>query len=90
MTFSTVTVDASGRIALPEGFAGATVVVERISDRELRIHFAEDDQEQFVETSQIILTDRDRDLFLEALENPKPANDALKAAAARYKARHGE
>jgi uncharacterized protein (DUF1778 family) len=32
-----------------------------------------------------VLSDRDRDIFLQMLDNPPPPNEALKKAAKRYK-----
>jgi hypothetical protein len=91
-TMETRTTDAKGRLSLPRGFANATVIVERISDSEVRIRKARivpEDEFIFVEEAAIVLSNRDRDLFLSLLANPPRANKALKRAAARSKARRG-
>jgi len=92
MRAETRTTDARGRLTLPKAFANSTVVIEQISDSELRIRKADavpDDQIKFAEESRTPLSDRDRDRFLELLANPPKANKALKRAVAQHKARHG-
>jgi hypothetical protein len=86
------TTDAKARLSLPKSFANATVIIEEISDTEIRIRKARvipEDEVRFWEESIAPLSDRDRDLFLQLLENPPKANKALKKAFAEYKARHG-
>src|SRR5882672_9151746 len=86
------TTDAKARVTLPKSFANATVIVEAISDTELRICKAEvipEDQVVFAEECRKPLSDRDRDLFLKMLENPPEPNEALKKAIAEYKANKG-
>jgi hypothetical protein len=86
------TTDAKARVSLPKSFANATVIVEEISDCELRIrraHVVPEDEFHFAEEHRVPLSDRDRDLFLKLLKNPPKANAALKNAIAEYKARHG-
>jgi hypothetical protein len=92
----TLRADAQGRIALPAEFAGATVILERVSETELHIRkvpaTAEQEPEEeitFYEESPIQLSPRDQERLLELLENPPPPNEALLKAAARYKERHG-
>ena len=46
------------------------------------------DEVRFLEESSAPLSDRDRDLFLSLLDNPPPANEALKKAARKHKG-HG-
>jgi len=84
--------DAKGRISLPKGFANATVVIEQVSDTEIRIRKAvviPEDEVHFREESAPLLTDRDRDWFLKLLDNPPPPNSALKRAARKHAKRHG-
>ena len=77
----TRTTDDKARINLPKEFANSTVLVEKISDTELRIRkarvIAEDDL-PFVAEALAPLSDRDRDVFLALLDNPPPPNDALR------------
>ena len=86
------TTDAKARVSLPKSFANATVIVEEISDTEIRIRKAKiipEDEVVFAEECRTPLSDRDRDLFLKLLENPPEPNEALRKVAAKYKARHG-
>lgn len=90
MTTETRTTDAKARLVLPKSFASATVIVEHISETELRVRRAKvvaEDDLIFAEQVRQPLSDRDRDLFLDLLANPPAPNPALKAAAARHKAR---
>jgi uncharacterized protein (DUF1778 family) len=92
MHAETRTTDAKARLILPKAFANATVIVEQISETELRVRRAKvvaEDELPFPEESASPLSDRDRDRFLELLANPPAATPALKKAAARHKARHG-
>ena len=87
------TTDAKGRLSLPKSFANSTVIVEEISDTEIRIRKARvvpEDEVRFAEEFRAPLSDRDRDLFLRLLENPPEPTEALKKAAARHRARHGK
>ena len=84
--------DAKGRISLPKAFANATVIIDQLSDSEVRIRKAvviPQDEVRFYEETAVPLTDRDRDRFLEILDNPGKANPALRRAAARNPRRHG-
>ncbi len=85
MSAITRSADPKARITLPKSFANSTVIIEQISDTELRIVKARiipEDQLQFTEvTEKAPLSDRDRDIFLSLLENPPPATDALQQAA---------
>jgi hypothetical protein len=86
------TTDAKARLSLPKSFANATVIVEEISETELRIRKARvipEDEVRFWEETIPPLSDRDRDLFLKLLDNPPEPNEALKKAFAEYQARHG-
>ena len=82
MHTETRTTDAKARVVLPKAFANATVIIEQVSDTELRVRrakvIAEDE-----------LSDRDRDRFLSLIANPPAPTSALKKAASRHKARRG-
>jgi hypothetical protein len=90
MPAETRTTDAKARLVLPKAFANSTVIVEQVSDSELRIRRAKviaEDELAFPEQSTSPLSDRDRDRFLAILANPPAPTPALKKAAARHKAR---
>jgi hypothetical protein len=92
MQTETRTTDAKARLVLPKSFANATVIIEQISETELRVRRAKvvaEDDFPFAEESASPLSDRDRDRFLELLATPPAPNAALKKAAARHKARRG-
>jgi hypothetical protein len=92
MLTETRTADKKGRITLPKAFAGATVLIEQVSDTEVRIRKARvvpEDELVFPEESPIRLSARDWKRFLDVLDNPPEPNAVLKKAFARYKARHG-
>jgi hypothetical protein len=81
VTILTNTTDEKARITLPKSFANSTVLVEQISDTELRIRKARvipEDDLPFIEEAMAPLSDRDRDVFLALLDNPPPPNDALR------------
>ena len=84
--------DAKGRICLPKAFANATVIIDQLSETELRIRKAvilPADEIRFAEETATPLSDRDRDRFLELLDKPPKANPALRRAAVRNPKRHG-
>jgi hypothetical protein len=88
----TRTTDKKARVCLPKAFADCTVIIEQVSDTEVRIRKARvipEDEIRFYEETREPLSDRDRDAFLALLENPPPPNEALRRAFARYKKRHG-
>jgi len=90
MTLITRTTDPKARVSLPKAFANATVLIEQISDTELRIRKAQvipENELPFYEESAAPLSNRDRDLFLALLDNPPPANEALRQAAAQHRNR---
>ncbi len=92
MHSETRTTDAKARLVLPKAFANATVIIEQLSDNEVRVRRAKvvaEDELPFAEESSAPLSDRDRDRFLELLANPPAPTPALKKAAARHKARRG-
>ncbi|WP_165227822.1 type II toxin -antitoxin system TacA 1-like antitoxin [Aquisphaera insulae] len=84
--------DAKARVILPKSFANATVILEHVSETEVRIRrarvVAEDDL-PFAEEAKTTLSDRDRDRFLDLLANPPEPGPTLLKAAARHKARRG-
>jgi hypothetical protein len=91
MTTLTRTTDRKARVSLPQSFANATVIIEQVSDTEIRIRKAQvipEDEIRFAEESSTPLSDRDRDLFLSLLDDPPPAKPALKKAARKHKS-HG-
>ena len=87
------TTDKKGRLCLPRSFANATVIVEQISDTEVRVRKAqvipEDEVRFYEELPRTPLSDRDRDAFLALLDNPPPPNEAFRRAAAKYMKRYG-
>ncbi|MCI0639903.1 MAG: DUF1778 domain-containing protein [Gemmataceae bacterium] len=92
MPIQTRTTDAKGRVSLPKSFANATVLVEQVSDTEVRIRKARvvaEDDVVFAEENRKPLSDRDRDLFLKLLESPPNPNAALRRAVRSYQAGHG-
>lgn len=67
VTILTCTTDAKARITLPKHFANSTVLVEQVSETELRIRKARvipEDDLPFIEEAAAPLSDRDRDVFL--------------------------
>ncbi len=90
MLTETRTIDAKARLVLPKSFANASVIMEQVSETEIRVrrtNAVAEDNLRFTEESSVPLSDRDRDWFLELLENPPAPTAALKKAAARHKAR---
>jgi hypothetical protein len=88
MSTLTRTTDQKGRVSLPKAFANSTVIIEQISDTELRIRKAQiipEAEIRFYEETVSPLSDRDRDLFLELLDNPPAPNEALRRAAEETK-----
>ncbi len=88
MASLTRTTDSKARVSLPKAFANATVIIEQVSDTELRIRKAQvipEDEVLFSEETRAPLSDRDRDLFLALLDKPPEPNEALRRAAAEFK-----
>lgn len=93
MPTETRTTDPKARVTLPKAFANKTVLIEQVSESEVRIRIARvipEDEIRFAEESIQPLSDRDRDLFLSVLDNPPPPNEALKRAVKEYRKRHGK
>jgi uncharacterized protein (DUF1778 family) len=85
------TTDAKGRVSLPKAFANATVIIEQVSDTEIRIRKARiiaEDEIRFYEEMAAPLSDRDRDRFLDLLDKPPKPTEALRRAAAKHAKRH--
>lgn len=92
MDMETRSTDAKGRVSLPKAFANATVIIEQVSDTEVRIRKAvviPEDEVRFYEETATPLSDRDRDRFLDLLDNPPRANETLKRAAKKHAKPHG-
>jgi len=88
----TRTTDAKGRISLPKAFANATVIIEQVSETEVRIRKAPvipEDEIRFYEESVAPLSDRDRDRFLDLLDYPPAPNEALRRAFKKHSQTHG-
>jgi len=80
-TTITRTVDSKGRIALPVEYAKATVIIEKVSDTELRVrkaHIIPEDEIVFLEENRKPLSNRDRDIILDMLANPPKPSAALR------------
>ena len=90
MLTETRTTDAKARLVLPKSFANSTVVIEQVSESEIRVRRAKvvpEDEMPFAEESAVPLSNRDRDLFLNLLSKPPAPTPSLKKAALRHKAR---
>jgi hypothetical protein len=86
MGIETRSTDAKGRVSLPKAFANATVMIEQVSENELRIRKARvipEDELVFSEEAPIVLSDSDRDRFVRALDQPPKPNAALKRLMAK-------
>lgn len=84
MATITRTTDSKARVCLPQSFADSTVIIEQVSDTEVRIRKAEVvsvNEVRFTEEADRPLSDRDRDHFLSLLDNPPPATKPLKKTA---------
>jgi hypothetical protein len=94
MTLLTRSTDPKARVSLPKSFASSTVIIEQISETELRIVKAQvipEDELQFPEAAEkTLLSDQDRDIFISLLDNPPPATDALRQFAETNRQRESE
>jgi DNA-binding transcriptional regulator/RsmH inhibitor MraZ len=73
--------DAKGRVSLPRAFANATVIIEQVNENELRIRKARvipEDEIRFSEEAPIVLSNQERERFLQALDQPPKPNAALR------------
>lgn len=85
--------DAKARVILPPGFAKSTVIIEQISEWEVRVRKARivpEDEVVFSEEQRPKLSDRDRDHILQLLDNPPVPTVALRKAVSQYQKRHGK
>ena len=85
--------DAKARVILPPGFAKSTVIIEQISESELRVRKARivpEDEVHFSEEQRPKLSNRDRDHILKLLDNPPAPTAALRKAVSHYQKRHGK
>lgn len=92
MASQTRTTDEKARVSLPKAFANTTVIVEQVSETEVRIRKAvivPAEEMRFYEESAAPLSDRDRDRFLALLDDPPKPTAALRRAARKHKPRHG-
>ena len=91
MGIETRSTDAKGRISLPRAFANATVIVEQVSDTEVRIRKAvviPEDEVRFYEETAAPLSDRDRDgSWTSWTIRPRPARRSKRAARKHVKPR---
>ena len=81
MALETRSTDAKGRVSLPKAFANATVIIEQVSENELRIRKARvipEDEIRFSEEVPIVLSDPERERFLRALDQPPKPTAALR------------
>jgi len=86
------TVDDKGYMLLPKQFVNSTVTFEMVSPTELRIRKAvviPESELPLLEDHLRPLSDRDRDFFLDLLDNPPEPTPALRAAMKKHKKRHG-
>ena len=86
------TADAQARVTLPAVFAETTVIVEMLSPSEVRIRKVGEPSDELAalpENAMTILSDRDRDRFLQLIESPPPANAALRSAMSKRRERDG-
>jgi hypothetical protein len=83
MDIETRTTDAKGRVSLPKTFANATVIIEQMSENELRIRRARivpEDDLKFREEAPTLLTTEQREQFLALLAQPPKPNASLRRA----------
>jgi hypothetical protein len=84
--------DKKARLVLPARFANSAVLVEEVSETELRIRkavFLPEDEIPFTEMNRSPLSDVDRDFLLALLAAPPAANAELKKAAREHRRHHG-
>jgi hypothetical protein len=84
--------DKKARLILPARFANTAVLIEEVSETELRIRKAvilPEDELPFTEEHRRPLADEDRDFLLALLAAPPKANADLKKAAKEHRRRHG-
>lgn len=79
--------DSKARLTLPKTFANATLLLEIRGDNEIVIRKAKVVPLGETEVETINLSDRDWDAFTAALDNPPPANEALKKLMREFRPR---
>ena len=87
MGTQTRTTDAKGRVSLPKGFANATVIIEQVSETELRIRkdrVVPEEEIHFPEGTLTVLSDAERDRFLSLLDQPPKPMAALRRAVQKH------
>lgn len=92
MSLETRSTDAKGRVSLPKAFANATVIIEQVSETELRIRKARvipEDEIRFSEETAVVLSDGERERFLRALDHPPEPNAALRRLMTRKAGKRG-
>lgn len=92
MKTETRTTDTKARVTLPKTFANSAIIIEHVSETEIRIRKARvipEDEIRFREETTLVLSNRDRDRFLDVLDNSPKPNAALRKAAARHAKNHG-
>jgi hypothetical protein len=83
--------DKKSRLILPARFANSAVLVEEVSETELRIRKAvvlPEDEMPFIEERRPPLADEDRDFLLSLLDAPPKPNADLKKAAKAWRRHH--
>lgn len=91
-TSETRRVDAKGRLLLSDRLAGATVVVEQLSETEFRVRKAQvipEDELPFYEEQLKPLSAKDAAAVLDVLDHPPKPGPVLKRAAKWYKEQYG-
>jgi Protein of unknown function (DUF1778) len=81
MGLETRSTDTKGRVSLPKAFANATVIIEQVNENELRIRKARvipEDELRFSEEAPVVLSVKERERFLQALDHPPKPNAALR------------
>jgi hypothetical protein len=76
--------DKKARLVLPPRFANSAVLIEEVSETELRVRKAvllPEDELPYTEEQRSHLSDEDRDFILSLLAAPPKANADLKKAA---------
>ncbi len=86
MSLETRSTDAKGRISLPKGFANSTVIIEQVSENEFAIRKARvisEDELHFAEELPIVLSDRERERFLQSARSAAAAERRLASSDGR-------
>lgn len=84
--------DKKGRLILPPRFANSAVLIEEVSETELRIRKAvilPEDEVRFTEEQRRLLSDEDRDFLLSLLAAPPEPNAELKKLFKERQRRNG-